>query len=77
MISRIKKDKLLHFIIGTYIMLVAQIFIAMPLALLAVAVVGLAKEVLYDLLLKKGTPERADFVYTLLGGVLTYLILLA
>ena len=42
---------------------------------LVAAVVGAAKEIVWDWLLKKGTPELLDFVATVLGGVLGAVIL--
>jgi hypothetical protein len=42
---------------------------------LVAAVVGAAKEIIWDWLLKKGTPELLDFVATVLGGALGAVIL--
>lgn len=42
---------------------------------LVAAVVGAAKEIIWDWLLKKGTPEFLDFVATVAGGVLGAVIL--
>ena len=42
---------------------------------LVAAVVGAAKEIVWDWLLKKGTPELLDFVATVAGGVLGAVIL--
>jgi len=42
---------------------------------LVAAVVGAAKEIIWDWLLQKGTPEFLDFVATVLGGVLGAVIL--
>lgn len=44
---------------------------------LVAAVVGAAKEIIWDWLLKKGTPEFLDFMATVLGGVLGAVILRA
>lgn len=74
MIGRIKKDKLLHFIAGTYIFMLSAILVPLWMALLIVAIVGAGKEIFYDKALNKGTPEVADFVYTLIGGVFAFLI---
>ncbi len=43
--------------------------------ILVAAVVGAAKEIVWDWLLKKGTPELLDFVATVAGGVLGAVIL--
>jgi len=42
---------------------------------LVAAVVGAAKEIIWDWLLKKGTPELLDFVATVAGGVIGYTLL--
>ena len=77
MISRIKKDKLLHFIAGTYIFMLSAIFVNLWVALLIVVVIGALKELVYDKALKKGTPEVLDFLFTFLGGMFTFLIFIA
>ena len=74
MISRIKKDKILHFIAGTYIFMISAIFVNLWMSLLIVAIIGAFKEWVYDKALNKGTPEVLDFLFTLLGGVLTFVI---
>lgn len=63
------KDKLYHLIAG---FLIGSIFgVVSPLLGLAMAVlIGGAKEVIWDKLLKKGYFEIADFVATCFGGVL-------
>lgn len=81
------KDKILHFIVGFAIgivsMLIASIlysygFISLEpykYSLLALSLIGAGKEFIYDLLLKRGTPEIADAIATFLGGFLSiYLI---
>ena len=60
-------DKQGHFLIGFAIVLVggfANLFLAMSVCVLA----GLAKEV-YDKWTGLGTPEWADFLATVIGGV--------
>ena len=66
-LAAIQKDKLLHFITGTYLFMIAALFFQLWAALLIVAIVGAAKEIYYDKVLDKGTPELADFLYTLAG----------
>lgn len=36
--------------------------------------VGAAKEIVWDLMLKKGTPELLDFIATAAGGVIGYVL---
>jgi len=43
--------------------------------LLIAAAVGALKEIIWDWLLKKGTPELLDFVATVAGGVIGYTLL--
>ena len=45
--------------------------------LIVAAVVGALKEIVWDWLLKRGTPEFLDFVATALGGLVVYPILIA
>ncbi len=76
-LAAIQKDKLLHFITGTYLFMIAALFLQLWAALLIVAIVGAAKEIYYDKVLDKGTPELADFLYTLAGGLIAFLIFTA
>lgn len=69
------KDKLLHFIAGTLIYLIAALFIPLVWALVSVFVIGAAKEAVYDMYLKKGTPEPMDYFVTVLPALLMYFIL--
>lgn len=62
----IPHDKLLHFTMGV---LLALVF-GLPVAL----VVGVAKEVIWDWKLKRGTPEVLDIVATALGAIIVYLL---
>ena len=69
------KDKKLHILAGLALSLVAGLLICPLIGLAAAAVVGALKEIIWDWLLKKGTPELLDFVATVLGGVLGAVIL--
>ncbi len=69
------KDKKLHLLAGLALAIIAG-FLFCPLIGLATAVVvGALKEIVWDWLLKKGTPEFLDFVATVVGGVLGTVIL--
>lgn len=84
-------DKKKHFWAGLAISLVAGPFIykiaisiwpravailSAPLVGLVIAsIVGALKEIIWDWLLKRGTPELLDFVATALGGFVGYVIL--
>ena len=64
-----QKDKLKHAIAGVALSIVAGLFVYPLIGLATAAVVGALKEIIWDWLLKKGTPELLDFVATVLGGV--------
>lgn len=64
-----KKDKLYHLIAGFLISLIFGLF--NPIAGLVIAIsVGVAKDVVWDLYLKKGTFEVLDIFFTGVGGVI-------
>ena len=71
----LQKDKLKHAIAGVALFIVAGLFVYPLIGLATAAVVGALKEIIWDWLLKKGTPELLDFVATVLGGVLGAVIL--
>ncbi len=70
-----QKDKLKHAIAGVALSIVAGLFVYPLIGLATAAVVGALKEIIWDWLLKKGTPELLDFVATVAGGVLGAVIL--
>lgn len=72
--SKIAKDKLLHLYGGSLIYVLFSEFLVWWVALLIVATVGAGIELIYDKLMKKGTPEFLDFVYTVAGGMVVLLI---
>jgi len=62
------KDKLYHIIAGFGIALLIGLF--NPIAGLIIAcLVGAAKEVIWDMAMKKGTFEMLDFLATALGAI--------
>ena len=69
------KDKKLHLLAGLALSILAGLFIYPLIGLATAAVVGALKEIIWDWLLKKGTPELLDFVATVAGGVLGAVIL--
>ena len=71
----IPKDKQKHFLAGLALSLLAGLLFCPIVGLATAAVVGALKEIIWDWLLKKGTPEFLDFVATVLGGVLGAVIL--
>ena len=70
-----KQDKLKHLLAGIGISLVFGVQFSPLIGLITAAIVGALKEIIWDWLLKKGTPEFLDFVATVAGGVLGAVIL--
>ena len=69
------KDKKLHILAGIALAIIAGLLFCPLIGLATAAVVGALKEIIWDWLLKKGTPELLDFVATVAGGVLGAVIL--
>ena len=61
------KDKLKHLLAGLAIAIMAGLLFCPLVGLATAAVVGALKEIIWDWLLKKGTPELLDFVATVAG----------
>ena len=70
-----KQDKLKHLLAGIGISLVFGVQFSPLIGLITAAIVGALKEIIWDWLLKKGTPELLDFVATVAGGVIGYTLL--
>lgn len=66
------KDKRMHLLAGLALSLTAGLLCTPFWGLTAAVVVGAGKEVMWDWLLKKGTPEFLDFVATVAGGLVGY-----
>jgi len=64
------KDKWKHLLVGLVLSLLAGLLFCPIVGLATAAVVGTLKEIIWDWLLKKGTPEFLDFVATVAGGAL-------
>lgn len=69
-----QRDKLLHFIAGMVICLIAQRFFEAPVPILIVALVGVLKEV-YDEI-RGGNFSFFDLLYTLVGGGIVHVLCL-
>ena len=74
---RVPKDKAMHFCAGLALSILAGLLYTPFWGLATAAVVGALKEIIWDWLLKKGTPEFLDFVATVAGGALGAVILYA
>ena len=68
------KDKLLHFICGTYIYLIASVLLTPILSIGLVIIAGFAKEFIWDKRLGKGAFEWMDIVYTIVGGLMAMIL---
>jgi len=69
-ITNIQKDKLLHFFVGSIILFLSLLFFNTLISISIVVFIAAIKEIVYDDFLKKGTPELADFIYTILPCLL-------
>ena len=69
------KDKQKHIFAGLALSLLMGLLFCPLIGLATAAVVGALKEIIWDWLLKKGTPEFLDFVATVAGGLIGLAIL--
>jgi zinc transporter ZupT len=70
----IKQDKLKHLLAGIGISLVFGVQFTPFIGLIIAAIVGALKEIIWDWLLKRGTPEFLDFLATAFGGAIAYMV---
>lgn len=68
-----KQEKLKHLLTGIGIGLIFGVLSSPLIGLIAAAMIGALKEIIWDWLLKKGTPEFMDFLATALGGAIAYM----
>jgi hypothetical protein len=68
-----KQDKLKHLLSGIGIGLIFGVQFSPLIGLIAAAIVGALKEIIWDWLLKRGTPEFLDFLATAFGGAIAYM----
>ncbi len=69
------QDKKKHVYAGLALSLVAGLLLSPKWGLIVAAVIGALKEIIWEWLLKKGTPEFMDFVATVAGGVIGYVLI--
>lgn len=60
-------DGLTHIIVSTVLLLVLQIFLQWWVAVSVALAIGVAKEVIYDKWLHKGTPQWKDILCDFIG----------
>ena len=70
-----KQDKLKHLLAGIGISLVFGVQFSPLIGLLIAGIVGALKEIIWDWLLKRGTPEFLDFLATAFGGAIAYTVI--
>ena len=68
------KDKLMHFIAGTYIYLIASVLLSPMLSIMLVILAGFLKEFVWDKRLDRGSFEWMDIIYTVAGGVMAMVL---
>ena len=68
----IPQDKANHYVYGSVIYFISNLFLSPILSMLVILLIALLKE-LYDYKAKTGTPEAMDVVWTLLGGLFLFL----
>lgn len=61
-------DKANHFIAGTLIYVLSAMLFSSLSAMIPVIIAGIGKEI-YDIIIKKSTPDIVDFLYTVLGAL--------
>lgn len=69
-------DKQLHIVLGTYLFLSFLIFFNPHVSMILTSLTGALIEIVYDKLLKKGTPEALDWGATTAGALYPYLIII-
>jgi ABC-type microcin C transport system permease subunit YejE len=69
-----QRDKLKHLLAGIGISLVFGVQFTPFIGLIIAVIVGALKEIIWDWLLKRGTPEFLDFLATVLGGAIAYMV---
>lgn len=60
-------DGMAHIIVSTVLLLVLQIFLQWWVCISATLLIGVAKEVIYDLWMRKGTPQWKDILCDFIG----------
>jgi len=73
--DNIQVDKQKHLLAGLALAIIAGLLFCPRIGLAAAAVIGALKEIVWDWLLKKGTPEFMDFVATVAGGAIGYVLI--
>lgn len=65
-----EQDDLLHIICSSILVGIFNLFFPLLIAIIITAVVGIGKEVIWDKLLNKGTFDKKDLVFDLIGIII-------
>jgi len=69
-LNYIAQDGLLHIVLSSLIAAILSLFLPIWIAAIITFAIGLAKELIYDLLLKKGTCELKDLICDVVGIII-------
>lgn len=69
-LNYIEQDGLLHIILSSLIAAILSLFLPIWIAAIITFAIGLAKELVYDLWLKKGTCELKDLICDVVGIII-------
>ena len=69
-LNYIAQDGLLHIVLSSLIAAILSLFLPIWIAAIVTFIIGLAKELIYDLLLKKGTCELKDLICDVVGIII-------
>ena len=72
-LNKVPNDKLLHFFYGTILSFIGFTLIGDG-ALVVVAAIAAAKELVWDKAMSKGNCEMADFIYTTVPAIMMLII---
>ena len=72
-LNKIPNDKLLHFFYGTILSFVGFLLLG-DIALVIVAAIAAAKELIWDKAIGKGNCEIADFIYTTAPAIMMLIL---
>jgi len=72
-LNKIPNDKLLHFFYGTILSFVGFLLLG-DIALVVVAAIAAAKELIWDKAMGKGNCEIADFIYTTAPAIMMLIL---
>jgi len=72
-LNKIPNDKLLHFFYGTILSFVGFLLLG-DIALVIVAAIAAAKELIWDKAMGKGNCEIADFIYTTAPAIMMLIL---